>query len=232
MTFWVAGAVVVGSAISAHSAGKAADTQAASTQAGIAEQQREYDQNRADTQIYRDYGADALSKLQVGNDTPLDPNSVQLDPGYQFGLKQGQQAIDRMSAASGGRLSGAALKAASQYNTDYANTGYSTAYNRANQARADRLNRLAALAGIGQTAVQQTGAAGANAANQISGMMTAQGNASAAGQIAQGNIWAGAGNQIAELYRRNSSPSYVPPVYDDGYSVGQGSAYNGSRAGL
>jgi hypothetical protein len=74
-----------------------------------------------------------------------------------------------------------------------------------NQARSDRLNRLAALAGIGQTSAQQTGAAaGQNAANAISGMTTAQGNASGAAQIAQGNIWGGAGNQLAALYGRNS----------------------------
>lgn len=134
---------------------------------------------------------------------PLTADQVQMDPGYQFGLKQGQQAIDRKTAAAGGRISGASLKAAAQYGTDYATSGYSTAYNRQNQARSDRLNRLAALAGIGQTSVQQTGAAGTNSANQISALTSAQGNATGAAQIAQGKIWGDTGNQLAALYGRN-----------------------------
>jgi hypothetical protein len=146
MTFWVAGAVVVGGALTANAAGAAADSQAASTEAGIAEQRRQYDLTRADQAPYRDVGARSLGRLEIENDWALNPASVQLDPGYEFARQQGQQAIDRRTAAAGGRISGAALKAASQYNTDYATTGYSTAYNRVNQARSDRLNRLAALA--------------------------------------------------------------------------------------
>jgi hypothetical protein len=95
------------------------------------------------------------------------------------------------------------------------------------------LNRLAALAGIGQTSTQQTGYAGQNSANQISGMVTAQGNASGAATLAQGNIWGNAGNQLAALYGRNSgtatgpTQSYSPSGYsvpaggDTYYGVGQ-----------
>lgn len=139
---------------------------------------------------------------------PLTAAEVQMDPGYEFGRAQGQQAIDRKTAAAGGRISGAALKAAGEYNTDYATTGYSTAYNRQNQARSDRLNRLAALAGIGQTATQQTGQAGQSNANAIGNIATAQGNAAGAAQMAQGNIWSGAGNQIASLYGRSGNANY------------------------
>jgi hypothetical protein len=199
-----------GAVISSNSADKAANTQAQSTEAGIAEQQRQYDQNRADQAPYRATGTAALGQLAGENNVPLDPNSVQMDPGYQFAKQQGQEGIDRKVSAAGGRISGAALKAASEFNTDYATTGYSTAYNRANQARSDRLNRLAALAGIGQTSTQQTGAAGTASANQISAMTTAQGNASAAGQLAQGNIWSGAGNQLAALYGRYSNTGASP----------------------
>ncbi len=227
---WIAGAAAIGGAlISSDAARSAANSQKDSSAAATAEQQRQYDLNRADQAPYRAAGSTALGQLATENNSPLDPNSVQLDPGYQFGQQQGQQAIDRKTAAAGGRISGAALKEASQYNTDYATTGYSTAYNRANQARSDRLNRLAALAGIGQTATQQTGQAGQNAANAISGIATAQGNAAGAAQIAQGNIWAGAGNQLAALYGRygnNSGPtqSYNP----SGYSTpGGGDTYYG-----
>jgi hypothetical protein len=36
-----------------------------------------------------------LGSWRVANNTPLDPNSVQMDPGYQFAKQQGQQGIDR-----------------------------------------------------------------------------------------------------------------------------------------
>lgn len=219
-----AAGAIGGALISSSSAKSAAGTQAQATDAAIAEQQRQYDQNRADQTPYRETGNQALTQLQYENNQPLDQSKVQLDPGYQFGLQQGQQAIDRKTAAAGGRISGASLKAAAQYGTDYATTGYDTAYNRANQARSDRLNRLAALANIGQTATQQTGSAGTNSANQISALTTAQGNASGAAQIAQGNIWGGVGNQIAALYGRNNGGARVPS-YDTGSGISPPNPY-------
>jgi hypothetical protein len=149
---------------------------------------------------------------------PLTQGEVQLDPGYQFGLTQGQQGIDRKTAAAGGRISGASLKAAAQYGNDYATTKYGDAYNRVNQARSDRLNRLAALAGIGQTGTQQVGQAGQANANAIGAISTAQGNAAGAAQIAQGNIWGNTGNQLASLYgRQSSTPTGSPGITSEPY---------------
>lgn len=200
-----AGTVAASAAYSANKASKAADQQAQGTANAISEQQREFDVTQANQAPYLDAGKLALGKLTTENDTPLDATGIQMDPGYQFGLQQGQQAIDRKTAAGGGRISGAALKAAAQYGTDYATTGYSTAYARTNQARTDRLNRLAALAGIGQTATQNVDAAGANSANARSALMTAAGNNAGAATLAQGNIWGNAGNQLAALYGRGST---------------------------
>lgn len=211
---WAAAAVVGGALISSNATSDAADSQAQSSANATGEQRREFDTTQANTAPYRQAGETALWQLERDNGIPLDPNSVQMDPGYEFARQQGQQGIDRKTAAAGGRISGAALKAASQYNTDYATTGYSTAYNRANQARSDRLNRLAALAGIGQTGTQQVSSAGSSAANAIGNIATAQGNAAGAAQIAQGNIWAGAGNQIAALYGKRSG---TDPNYGGGY---------------
>lgn len=153
--------------------------------------------------VYSRDAATGFGQLQGG---PAQ-SEVQMDPGYQFGLTEGQKAIDRKVAASGGRISGAAMKAAGQYGTDYATTKYDAAYNRANQARSDRLNRLAALAGIGQTATGQSAQAGSNTANAIGNLATNQANASGAAGIAQANIWGGAGNQLAALYGRQAAGS-------------------------
>jgi hypothetical protein len=127
------------------------------------------------------------------------------DPGYQFGLQQGQQGLDRKAAAAGGRVSGAALKSAAEYATNYATTGYNAAY----QRRQDRLNRLSALAGIGQSATSGSAQAGAVASGAISNLTSQQGNAAGGASIAQGNIWGNSTNQLGALGQKWAN-SYTP----------------------
>lgn len=50
-------------------------------------------------------------------------------PGYQFALKQGQQALDRTAASRGGALGGGQLKAQTQYAQDYAGTKFNDYFN-------------------------------------------------------------------------------------------------------
>jgi hypothetical protein len=224
---WAAAAAIGGAYLTSSATSDAADAQAASSAAAQAENAREFDKIQQNQQPWLDAGQRALGSLETGINTPLDPSTVALDPGYKFGLDQGMQALDRKTAAAGGRISGAALKAATQYGTNYATTGYDAAYNRTNQARSDRLNRLAALAGVGQTATQQVNSAGQTFAGANGNIMTAQGNAAGAAAMAQGNIWGNTGNQLAALYSRGGI-GITPPVTDGGYSVGQGSAYGGT----
>ncbi len=192
------GASIGGGIDQSNAISGAAGAQAGATQAGIDEQRRQFDLTRSDTAPYRAAGTAALGQLQTEMGKPVTAADVMADPGYQFGLDQGQQALQRRFAAAGGRVSGAALKAATRYGTDYATSGYGAAYQRSQ----DRLNRLAALAGIGQTSTNASAASGANSANAISNMLTAQGNATGASQIARGNVWANTGNQIAAIYGR------------------------------
>jgi len=53
------------------------------------------------------------------------------DPGYQFRLSQGLEAMNRQAAARGGLISGAALKAGQRYGQNYASGEYGNAYDRA-----------------------------------------------------------------------------------------------------
>lgn len=214
------GAALLGGLLQSDATSNAADTQAAATQSGINEQGRQFDLTRSDYAPYRAAGTAALGSLQTDINTPLTAADVTSEPGYQFGLDQGQQALDRKQAAMGGRVSGAALKSASNYATNYAATGYNAAY----QRRQDRLNRLAALAGIGQTATAGSATAGANTANQISGLLSNQGDASAAGRLAQGNIWGNTVNQlgaVGQQWARGSSPTFsgIPGYAQDPYGV-------------
>lgn len=213
----VAGSVISG-AMQSDGAKSAADTQAGATNAATAENRRQYDQTRADYQPYREAGTKALGTLQSEMDQGVTAADVMSDPGYQFGLTQGQLGLDRKIAASGGRVSGAALKAASQYNTGYATTGYNAAY----QRKQDRLNRLASLAGIGQSATGSSAAAGAASAGANANLISSQGNATAASQIAQGNIWGNTANQIGAAAQKWATPqsggsTYIPMQAGGGY---------------
>lgn len=226
MTFWVAGAAVVGAVggalITGNAAKDASQTQANASQTAIGEQQREFDTNQANFAPYLAAGTTALGQIQSGLNAPVDPTQ---DPGYQFGLSQGQKALASQTAANGGRDSGAALKAADEFATNYATTGYSAAYQRGQ----DRLNRLSALAGLGQTAAGGSGVLGQQATTNLTGLTTAQGNAAAAGQLAQGNIWANGTNAlVAAGQKYAASPSYGTPS-SSGYGMPVVSGYAPSQ---
>src|SRR5712671_4814493 len=97
-------------------------------------------------------------------------------PGYQFQLSQGENAVNSNLAARGLLQSGAAGKALTQYGQGVA-SDYATQY----------INGLQSLAGLGQTSAANTGALGANAANQIGSNQLYAGNAQASGYVGQAN---------------------------------------------
>ncbi len=198
------GATIGGGIDGRNATNDALDAQRQGTDAAIGEQRRQFDLQRSDSQPYRETGVNALKQLYGDINTPVTSADVMSDPGYQFGLEQGQQALDRRFASSGGRLSGASLKAASRFNVGTAASGYNAAY----QRRQDRLNRLAALAGVGQSSTASSAQAGASSANAIGNMLTAQGNASGSARLAQANIWGNAVNQIGALAQRNYGSTY------------------------
>jgi hypothetical protein len=210
-------AAVGGALLSANATDKASHAQSAATQASLNEQQREYDQNQANQKPYLDAGKLALGQYQTAINTPTTAADVMAsDPGYQFGLDQGQTALDRKIAAMGGRVSGAALKGADRYATDYATTGYNSAYQRSQ----DRLNRLASLAGLGQTATNASAASGQASTNAMTSLLTSQGDATAASRLAQNNIWGNAGNQLAAIAGKYYTPGNTTNFESPGQAAG------------
>lgn len=193
------GGILGGAADTSNALKKAQGQTQAATDAAIAEQRRQYDTTRSDYAQWRETGARALTQLEGDINKPITAAEVMSDPGYQFGAEQGQAALDRKIAAAGGRVSGAAIKAAARYGTDYATTGYGAAYGR----QQTRLNRLAELAGLGSNAVAGTAQAGTNSANQISNLTSAQGNFNASATLGRAKTWGDAGNQLTALYGRS-----------------------------
>lgn len=200
----VVAAAVVGSAVvGGLAASSAADTQAQAAGDASAAQlqaQREtnalqkemYDQNRKDLEPWREAGMGALSQLVTGIKPGAEFNrnfsmqDFQADPGYAFRQSEGRKAIDNSAAARGSSLSGATLKALTRFGQDTASNEYQNSYNRWNNDISSRFNRLAGVAGTGQTATNQIGAYGQNTANNI-----AQGNMNTANNVANNTMAAG-----------------------------------------
>lgn len=177
---------ITGSNQAATGAQNAADAQIAASQNANALQKYMYDTTRGDLAPYRQAGTNALGTMQALNGG--DMSAFHADPGYQFALNQGLQGIQRQMAAAGLTGSGAALKAANDYSQGMANQQYSNFY-----------NRLAALAGTGQTATDTTGQLGANYANQAGQNLIGAGNAQGSAYIAKGNIGANNFNNLMKI---------------------------------
>lgn len=114
-----------------------------------------------------DYGS--LSK-------PFDPTQIAQDPGYQFELDQGTQALNRSLGAKGQVFSGAALKGAADYATGLASQNVNDAYNRDLQTKQQLYNSYAGQSAAGQTAANS----GAQIQNNI-------GNTNANADVSLGN---------------------------------------------
>lgn len=140
------------------------------------------DQQKALYQPYQQAGTNSLASLQqlTGPSGPLsqqfsfNPSDLSSDPGYQFTLSQGQQALQRSAAAQGGLFSTGTAKSLAGYTTGTANQYFNDAYNRAantfnvnRQGTLSQISGLQNLAGLGSTAAGAASTAiGNNAALQ------------------------------------------------------------------
>lgn len=126
------------------------------------------------------------------------------DPGIQFQREEGMKGLDRSAAASGRFSSGRAMKDITRFNQGLASQEWGAAFNRFNTNQDKTYNRLASLAGIGQTATNQVGGAvgqfGSSSANNIIGA----GDAAAAGRVGSANAWNNAIGQGVSAYQQNS----------------------------
>lgn len=210
------GASAVIGAYSSHKAGKAQERAAkagadAETQLGYAniDLQKELAQEqREDFAPWRDVGEKALNDLWSGvqsGEFEVGDIDVTKDPGYQFRMDQGVEALDKSAAARGRLLSGAQQKGVTDYAQNMASQEYANAYAREANQKARKYNMLSSLSGQGQSsAARQAGATG-QLAQESSNIMSNMGNAQAQSAYAQGQARAGAyqgmaqsGNQAAQ----------------------------------
>jgi hypothetical protein len=160
---------------------------------------------------------------------PFTLADFQQDPSYKFRVAEGLKAIDRSASARGTLLSGRTLKEAQRYGQDAASQEYQAAYGRhttdyqnqlagydrnASQATerfnvgnvnlSNKFNRLASVAGTGQTSAQQLAQATGQAGAANAGLVSSTGQNIASGQLQlgqnQANNLINAGNARASGY--------------------------------
>lgn len=146
----------------------------------------------------------------------------QNDPGYQFRLKQGMDALQNSAAAKGGLLTSGTAKNLTNYAQDYASNEYNNVYGRSmqeylnkynifKQNQSDIYNRLAGISGTGQTAANTLGQLGQSTAGNVTnilGNMGSQvgqslidaGTARASGYGNWGNTISGLGSNLTQLF--------------------------------
>jgi hypothetical protein len=164
--------------------------------------------------------------------TPPTAAQAEAYPGYQFGLGQGEEAMQNSAASKGNLFSGNTQEALNNYGQQYAQQDYTNVYNQAYNTfetnQTNQFNRLAALSGIGQTAGTTLGQQGQSTANNISGIDLALGQqvgtdaqnaaaAEASGYVGSANAWSGAlGGTSSNL----TNLALLSQIYGGNYGAG------------
>jgi len=155
--------------------------------------------------------------------TPFGMDQFQADPGYGFRMSEGMKGLERSAAARGGLLSGATLKGIQRYGQDLASQEYTNAFNRYQTERNARLNPLQSLAGVGQTATNQLGAAGQNYATGAGEALGAGAQARASGYMGMANAAAGGIGQYMNYGQQQQQNSLLQQA------LNRSSTYGGGR---
>jgi hypothetical protein len=230
----VGGATLVSGLVGANAAENAASIQAGAAQSGIEEQRRQFDAVQKLLAPYVSAGGPALEAQQafLGLRGPEAERAAieRIRGGETFKALagQGEEALLQRASATGGLRGGNIQGALAQFRPQLLSSLIEQQY-----------GRLGGMTALGQQSAAGVGTAGMSTGTNVANLLGQQGAALAGGEIAQGRafgaipaaisgglgIYSGLGGTFA--------PSVsAPPVIDDGYSVGLGSAYGGSRRGF
>jgi hypothetical protein len=191
----IAGAGLVGGIISSNAqsnaASSAANAQSASAQAGIAEQQRQFDAIQKLLSPYVTAGTGALTGQQNllglnGSSAQQQAISALQSSPYFTSLKQqGTQSILANASATGGLRGGNTQAALAQFTPALLA-----------QTIQNQYANLGALSSQGANAAAMTGNFGQNTANNVTGLLQQQGAAAAGNALAQGQAQSGYVNSL------------------------------------
>jgi hypothetical protein len=109
----------------------------------------------------------------------------QNDPGYQFRIDQGNQALQRSAAARGGAMGGGVMQALARYSQGQASSEYQNAFNR---FTTDKQQRYGMLSGVADRGMNASALQGSN----LTGAARYSGDMGFAGEQAAGALRTGA----------------------------------------
>lgn len=208
-------ASTAGSAMQAGAARSAASKQAAATAQGQQMIQQALNQIGEYNAPYRatgEAGLTRINELLPYFSSPITAEEVQAMPGYQFTLGQGIGAArQRFNVGGGGSNMD---RAAQKFAIDYT---MGSALPFLSQQKSDIYNRLAGIAGIGQTAVGQQAQALGAGTGSIANLGIGGASALGAGQIGAANALAGGAQNIGNtlmlynLLKGGGVPPIKPP---------------------
>ena len=200
-----------GASKQASAASSAADLQSRATADAAAQQRAMFDIQNAQQEPYRVAGTGALARIGTmlpqftempAGYKPFTAADLQtnLAPNYQFMLGQGLGATRQAMNVGGGGSN--VQRAGTKFAEDYASNAYQNAldnymkqetqkFNQQQTGLGNVYNRLAGIAGIGQTAVGQTSNLAQSTAANIGQLGIGGASAIGAGQIGSANAMAG-----------------------------------------
>ena len=202
----IVGSAVVSGVVQSRSASKAAGAQTASAQAGIEEQQRQFDALQLLMKPYVETGATALGQqaalIGVGGAEAQQSaiNALQQGPEFAALTRQGEEAILQNAAATGGIRGGNVQGALAQFRPQVLSSLIEQQY-----------NRLGGLSTMGQNAAAGVGTAGMQTGTNVANLLGQQGAAQAGAALASGQAWGNALGSIAGgLGRGMAYQGYTP----------------------
>ena len=163
-------AIIGGAIIGAGASILGSNEQSAAADRGIGEQRRQFDLNRSDLAPFRESGVNALGRLNQLAEG--DTSGFFTSPGFEFVRDEGLRGIENRFSATGGTLSGNALRRLTEFNSGLASQEFGNFF-----------ERNARLAGLGGAATNAGVAAGTNISGNISNALIQQGNARASGVL-------------------------------------------------
>lgn len=197
-------------------------------------------------QQYAQAGAPALEQQQalIGLRGPEAQRAAiaSIEGGQQFQAmsRQGENALLQNASATGGLRGGNIQGALAEFRPRLLNELINQQYGRlgglaatggtvAQNLASSGLSATGELARIGQASAAGVGTAGTQTGANIANLLGDQGAAQAAGIMGQSQAFNFPG-MFGTIAR--GLPTFAPAVSDNGFSIGQGSAYGGQRAGF
>jgi hypothetical protein len=231
----ILGAGALGAGASIYGSSQAAKAQKDAANQANATQLQMYNQQRADLAPYSEAGVEGMNALRsylgVGGDTSaanyggynqrFGMDQFTADPGYAFRLSEGMKGLNANAAARGGLISGAALKAATNYGQQAGSQEYTNAFNRFMQQKEAERTGYSDLSRIGQAAAAGTAAAAGQYGTAAAQNISNAGQAEASGYMGMATGLNNAINQGVSQYQTNQLLSRMGGL---GGGVAQGKA--------